>query len=149
MGQPGHSCYLTPEASLHPHTCFLIIKNQLCLHPHRGQTSMEVQSLAWSFHQLLWPGPMDPTSAHGVFSLVELCVCVCVCVLSGVQFSVIPWTVAHQAPLSMGFPRQEYWSGLPCPPPGDLLDPGIKSMSPKSPALQVDSLPLRHVGSLV
>ena len=42
------------------------------------------------------------------------------------------WTVAHQAPLSMGFPRQEYWSGLPYPTPGDLLDPGIK---PASPAL--------------
>ena len=40
-----------------------------------------------------------------------------------------PWTVAHQAPLSMGFSRQEYWSGLPCPPPGDLYNPGIKSMS--------------------
>ena len=49
----------------------------------------------------------------------------------------IPWTVAHQAPLSMGFSRQEYWSGLPCPPPGDLPDPGIE---PRSPALQVDSL---------
>ena len=40
--------------------------------------------------------------------------------------SVSPWTVTHQAPLSMGFSRQEYWSGLPCPPPGDLLHPGIK-----------------------
>ena len=49
-----------------------------------------------------------------------------------------PWTVASQAPLSMGFPRQEYWSGLPFPSPGDLLDPGIK---PRSPALQADSLP--------
>ena len=43
-----------------------------------------------------------------------------------------PWTVAHQAPLSMGFPRQEYWSGLPFPSPGDLLNPGIE---PTSPAL--------------
>ena len=43
-----------------------------------------------------------------------------------------PWTVAHQAPLSMGFPRQEYWSGLSFPPPGDLPDPGIE---PTSPAL--------------
>ena len=43
--------------------------------------------------------------------------------------SVSPWTVTHQAPLSMGFSRQEYWSGLPCPPPGDLLHPGIKSAS--------------------
>ena len=49
-----------------------------------------------------------------------------------------PWTVAHQAPLSMGFSRQEYWSGLPFPPPGDLPDPGIKLLSP---ALQADSLP--------
>ena len=51
---------------------------------------------------------------------------------------VTPWTVAHQAPLPMGFSRQEYWSALPCPPPGDLPDPGIK---PGSPALQADSLP--------
>ena len=47
------------------------------------------------------------------------------------------WTVAHQAPLSMGFPRQEYWNGLPHTPPGDLPVPGIK---PSSPALQADSL---------
>ena len=49
-----------------------------------------------------------------------------------------PWTIAHQAPLSMGFSRQEYWSGLPFPSPGDLPNPGIK---PGSPALQADSLP--------
>ena len=48
---------------------------------------------------------------------------------------VTPWTVASQAPLSMGFPRQEYWSGLPFPPPGDLLDPGIKPTPLMSPAL--------------
>ena len=40
-----------------------------------------------------------------------------------------PWTVAHQAPLSMGFPRQEYWSGLPFPPPGNLPNPGIEPVS--------------------
>ena len=51
---------------------------------------------------------------------------------------VMLWTVASQAPLSMGFPRKEYWSGLPFPSPGDLPHPGIKL---KSPALQVDSLP--------
>ena len=45
------------------------------------------------------------------------------------------WTVAGQAPLSMGFSRQEYWSGLPCPPPGDLPNPGIKPRSLRSPAL--------------
>ena len=48
-----------------------------------------------------------------------------------------PWTVAHQAPLSMGFSRQEYWSGLPFPSPGDLPNPGIE---PGSPALQADAL---------
>ena len=50
---------------------------------------------------------------------------------------VTPWTVAHQAPLSMGFPRQECWSGLPFPSPGDLSYSGIK---PRSPALQADPL---------
>ena len=47
----------------------------------------------------------------------------------------------------MGFSQQEYWSGLPCPPPGDLHDPGIEPVSSVSPALQVDSLPLSHRGS--
>ena len=49
--------------------------------------------------------------------------------------SATPWTVAHQAPLSVGFSRQEYWSGLPCPPPGDRPDPGIELVSLKSAAL--------------
>ena len=48
---------------------------------------------------------------------------------SHVQLSATPWTVAHQAPLSIGFSRQEYWGGLPHPPPGDLLDTGIESTS--------------------
>ena len=56
-------------------------------------------------------------------------------VLSHVQLFATPWTVAHQAPLSMGFSRQEYWSGLLCPLPGDLPDPGIEPMSFMSPAL--------------
>ena len=57
---------------------------------------------------------------------------------SHVQFYVTLWTVACQAPLSMGFFRQEYWSGLPFPPPGDLPSAGIKPTSLASPALQVD-----------
>ena len=61
--------------------------------------------------------------------------------LSHVQIFETPWTVAHQAPLSVGFSREEYWSGLPFPPPGDLPDPGIKLASPLSLALQADSLP--------
>ena len=51
-------------------------------------------------------------------------------------------TVANQAPLSMGFARQEYWSGLPCPPPGDLPDPGIKPVSLMSPALAGGFFPI-------
>ena len=52
-----------------------------------------------------------------------------------VQFLVTPWTVARQAPLSMGFSRQEYWSGVPCLPPGDLPNPGVEPESLTSPAL--------------
>ena len=58
-------------------------------------------------------------------------------VLGQGQLIATPCTVAHQAPLSMGFPRQEYWNGLPFPPPGDFSNPGIE---PGSPALQEDSL---------
>ena len=65
--------------------------------------------------------------------------------LSCVQLFLTPWTTAHQAPLSMGFPRQEYWSGLPFPSLGDLPDPGIK---PRSPAFQADSLPTEPPGKL-
>ena len=57
--------------------------------------------------------------------------------LSRVRLCAAPWTVAYQAPPSMGFSRQECWSGLPFPSPGDLPDPGIK---PRSPALQADAL---------
>ena len=60
--------------------------------------------------------------------------CVLSC-FSHVQLFATPWTLAHQAPLSMGFSKQEYWSGLPCPPLGDLSDPRIKPMSLVFPAL--------------
>ena len=68
--------------------------------------------------------------------LIGLCMCVHVCahththVLSCVQLFAIPWTVPYQAPLSMEFFKQEYWSRLPFPPPGDLPDPGIEFASP-------------------
>ena len=66
---------------------------------------------------------------------------------SCIQLFVTPWTVDHQAPLYMGFSRQRYCSGLPCPPPGDFLDWAIKPAFPVAPALQVNSLPLSHWGS--
>ena len=62
---------------------------------------------------------------------------------SHLRLVVTPGTVACQVPWSMGFSRQEYWSELPCPPPGDLPDPGIE---PRSPTLQVDSLPAETPG---
>ena len=65
--------------------------------------------------------------------VVQLCLTLC-----------DPWTVVGQAPPSMGFSRQEYWSGLPFPSPEDLPDPGIK---PRSPALQADSLPSEPPGN--
>ena len=83
----------------------------------------------------------------------RVCVCILSCV-SRVQLFATPWTVACQAPLSKGFSRQEYWSRLPCPSPGDPPDPGIK---PKFLCLlQIGRwaffffffLPLHHLGSL-
>ena len=66
---------------------------------------------------------------------------------SCVQLFATLWTVALQAPLSLGFSRGEYWSELPRPPPGDLPDPKIEPATPVFPALQADSLPVSHWGS--
>ena len=87
-------------------------------------------------------------------SFAQLRVCVCVCLLylemllllshfSRVRLCTTLWAAACQASLSMKFSRQEYWSGLPCPPPEDLPYPRIK---PRSPALQADSLPSEPPG---
>ena len=87
---------------------------------------------------------------HPAQCLTHTCVCVCACVrvyvcayvCMLVWLFVTPWTVPRQAPLSMGFSRQEYWSGLSCPPPGGLPDAG---MALASPALQADSpLSVKH-----
>ena len=67
------------------------------------------------------------------------------CVFSRVQLFATLWTVAHQDPLSMGFPRQEYWSGLLFPPPGDLPDPGIEPTSSVSLHWQKGPLPLSYL----
>ena len=75
--------------------------------------------------------------------------CVMLSPFSRVRLFVTLWTVAHQAPLSMGVSRQEYWSGLPFPPPGDLPDPGIEPASPVHPALQADILPLSYGEALL
>ena len=78
-------------------------------------------------------------------ALYQNLICVCVKLLSRVWFFATLWTVACQAPLSRGFSRQEYWSGLPFPSPGDLPKPGIE---PGSPALQADALSSELPGKL-
>ena len=78
------------------------------------------------------------------FCFANACMLSC---FSRVWLFTILWSAACQAPLSMGFSRQEYWSRLPCSFPGDLPDPGIEPLSPMAPELQVDSLPLSHWGS--
>ena len=74
---------------------------------------------------------------------VCVCVCVCVCVSQSCPFFVTPWTVARQTSLSMGFSRQEYWSGIALPSPGDLPGPRTE---PRSPTVQQDSLPFELPG---
>ena len=76
--------------------------------------------------------------------------CIYICVLSQfshVQLFATPWTITCQVPLFMGFSQQEYWSEFPCPLSGDHPNPGIKPISPASPAMQADSLSLSHQGS--
>ena len=93
-------------------------------------------------------GPGAQSKIFLLPSIPTLSTLICACVHAQLlQSCPILWTVVRQAPLSMGFSRQEYWSGLPCPPPGDLLDLGIKPMSLMPPALQVGSLLLSHRGS--
>ena len=81
---------------------------------------------------------------YRVLSRVLYTTQLCRAVLSHVRLSATPWTAAFQAPLSVEFSRQEYWSGLPCPPPGDLPNPGIK---PRSPTLQQILYQLSHQGN--
>ena len=81
---------------------------------------------------------------QGLFNDNHYIINMCLSRFSRVRLFATLWIIACQAPLSMGFSRCEYWSVLPCPPPGNLPDPGMESKSPLSPALQVDSLPISH-----
>ena len=89
--------------------------------------------------------PLPP--ALSLFLLLFNLFCHVLSHFSHVQLFAMPWTAACQAPLSIGFSRQEYWTGLPFSPTGDLPNPGIKPKSPVTLALQVDSLLLSHRGS--
>ena len=94
------------------------------------------------------PGQGSGTSCPTIWyrTCVYVCVCVCLFSCSVVSDAAILWTVALQAPLSMGFSRQDYWSGLQFPPPGNLPDPGTEPVSPVFPALQAYSLPAETSG---
>jgi len=119
---PSSSCVSSPDSA----------PEILCIDVHRQGNRGGVTS----------PGPPQPAPAQA--SIISLCnpslsppLQGCLCMLSRlsrIQLMTL-WTVARQAPLSMGFSRQEYWSGLPFPPPGDLPDPGIEPKSLISPAL--------------
>ena len=109
-----------------------------------GLLSLQSKGLSRAFstavlkHQFFGAHPKNEVVAH-------MCVCV-LCHFSRVWLFATPWTIAPEAPLSMGFSRQDYWSGLAFPTPGDLPNPGIQPESPVSPTLQVHSLPLSHQG---
>ena len=79
-----------------------------------------------------WEAKITPRVLQSFTFILHACVVNCLCV---VWLFETPWTIAHQAPLSMGFTRQEYWSGLPFPSSGDLPNAGIKCKPPMSPAL--------------
>ena len=124
---------------------------------HSWQSSCR---LTW----LMWPSSHTPVSCNtntgmrdsaaspccqsekpSTYSAID--VCMSAKSLQWCLTSVTQWTVAYQTPLSIGVPRQEYWNGEHCPPPGDISEPGIKPMSPASPPLQADYLSLSHWGS--
>ena len=126
----------------------------------RAQLNLRRAALEEARQERTWPGGLpegqgwrregaqDPLGGE-METLLTLTVrggvCACVHSLSHVQLFATPWTVARQAPLSMGFSRHKYWSGVPCPPPGDLPDPGIEF---QSPALRADSFPAEPAGWL-
>ena len=97
------------------------------------------------FEHYLLPWEKKPAYMRSDYGRLCVCVCMCVCVcvcartcakLLQLYLTLCsPMDCTHQASLSMGFSRQEYWSGLPCPPPGDLPNPGIKCAAPATPSL--------------
>ena len=97
----------------------------------------------------LWKQPKRPSIYEWINKTwyiyrTEYCTSVLSC-FSRVLLCVTLWMIARQAPLSTGFSRQEYWSGLPCPPLEDLPNPGMEPASPATPALQADSLQLQYL----
>ena len=126
---------------------------------HQQLRTMGHQQLRNMGHQQLWggrqlglapeasPGRLPSGSGQPLLGSSILDTCYVLSYFSRVWLFATLWAAAHQAPLSRGLSQQEYYSGLPCPPPGDLLHTGIELASPASASLQVDSLPLSHWAS--
>ena len=130
------SSTFTPAFNLSQYHRLFQWVSSLCWVAKILEFQLQHQSFQWTFRLLIATGWCSKCFTH--INLIFTITCSLVCVLSHfshVWFFVFLWTVAYQAPLSMGFSRQEYWSGLPCPPPWDLLDPGIKPSSLMSLAL--------------
>ena len=114
---------------------YLGMKKHLSTHcPHSVPNLRLITSFLFLLLQHKLPFPLKLFFLGSSLLLNSLCAYM-LSHFSHVQLFSTPWSVAHQAPRSMGFSRQEYWSGLPCPPPGDLPDPGMGPTSLMSPAL--------------
>ena len=132
--------------AIHPrllclHGTALLIETPL----EKGAAGPERKTLKWGSPRWV-DNPWKPTHTTGNVYLAQYILVSLynkVKLLSHVGFFAIPWTIIYEASLSIGFSRQEYWSGLPFPSPGDLPDPGIE---PRSPALQADTLPSEPPG---
>ena len=112
-------------------------------------SSAKLQYIRMWLYWETWPlkGTSRLNEVTWLGSIPVWLVCVCVCLLSCVRLFVTPWTKDCQAPLSLGFPRQEYWSRLSFPSPRDFPDPGSEPSFLHLLHYQVDSLPLSHLGS--
>ena len=117
---------------------------------HRSLTGIEATTLARKWG-VLNTGPSGKSQSiifHTIIKYIFIYICMCVCVFScfsNVWLLATLWTVAHQAPLSIGFFRQEYCSGLPCPPPGGLPDPEMEPVSPTYSALAGETFTTRAI----
>ena len=125
-------------------TCSVVVVNRLSF--PLAWRMLPDQGSNWS---PAFQGRLPSTGPSGkpCYCWISLVLCAVLSCFSHVWFFVTPWTVAHQAPLSMGFSRQECWSGLPCPPPGTLPDPGFEPTSPALLHCRWILYPLNHLGS--
>ena len=136
--------YLFP---LFPSSCFCA-QNDLCFLNSHSQLFFPFTIFNWSKVDLQCCVSFMGTAKRSSHTYIWLNIYMYIYESESVSHSIVsdsvaPWTVAHHAPLSMAFSRQEYWNGMPCPSPGDLPDPGIE---PWSPALQADSVPSEPPG---